>query len=422
MAVLDQEEAKKFLLGKAEDKYDFFMKATELSRISYSFASTAEKLDILSMSRSKIASGLGRKEEQVQELKRKCEEHEKLAKLKLKHMQAQLAYAWAYHATVAREYDNAMETLQAYEEKARVREEKVAELEREARDPTDEEAIRRNRIEALMAECQAQAALKNDLESRLRELLAPLKRLERDQKTLQKDRADIERKLANSKKRLQEARAQILEQEGSKESEQAKRVASLQEIDNELAELEAQTNTKKQAVANALRAYEELEPHVHSARKSVQNISDKLAAIRNTLNSLKASSGDNFALFGPRVRSVYEKVEQAKRQRLFKGPVVGPIGHYVKVLPGKEAYAPVAEKAINSRTLDRFIVTNTDDRRLLQKLREQAGCGVSGQELVIIYILKKRIHSHPRRHISFSKHGCNMFCWIVGLRNFSDWK
>lgn len=34
MAVLDQENSKKFILGTEKDKYDFFLKATDLGRIS----------------------------------------------------------------------------------------------------------------------------------------------------------------------------------------------------------------------------------------------------------------------------------------------------------------------------------------------------------------------------------------------------
>ena len=47
VAVLDQEEAKKFLTGKAEDKYAFFMKATELERVDRTYAETIDKVESL---------------------------------------------------------------------------------------------------------------------------------------------------------------------------------------------------------------------------------------------------------------------------------------------------------------------------------------------------------------------------------------
>jgi peptidoglycan hydrolase CwlO-like protein len=58
----------------------------------------------------------------------------------------------------------------------------------------------------------------------------------------------------------------------------------------------------------------------------------------------------------------------------FQGPVIGPIGAYVKIVAGKEKFAPIAEFALGNGTLDRFIVTNDHDRKTFQKIRRNAGC------------------------------------------------
>lgn len=58
----------------------------------------------------------------------------------------------------------------------------------------------------------------------------------------------------------------------------------------------------------------------------------------------------------------------------FRGPVVGPIGTHIKIAPGKEQYAQVAELALGNGVLDRFIVTNDADRKLLMKIRREVGC------------------------------------------------
>ena len=63
-----------------------------------------------------------------------------------------------------------------------------------------------------------------------------------------------------------------------------------------------------------------------------------------------------------------------KYKRRFKGPVVGPIGAYVKVVAGKEVFASIAEFALGPGTLDRFIVTCDHDRKLFQQIRQEAGC------------------------------------------------
>jgi hypothetical protein len=71
---------------------------------------------------------------------------------------------------------------------------------------------------------------------------------------------------------------------------------------------------------------------------------------------------------------LFLKIEQAKSSNKFKGPVVGPVGKYIKIAPGKEDYAQLAELAIGFGMLDRFIVTNDHDRQLLNTFRGKAGC------------------------------------------------
>ena len=67
-------------------------------------------------------------------------------------------------------------------------------------------------------------------------------------------------------------------------------------------------------------------------------------------------------------------MEEAKKKGKFRGPVVGPIGHYIKISPGKEDWAALAEVAIGSGMLDRFVVTNSHDRDTVQSIRQRAKC------------------------------------------------
>jgi chromosome segregation ATPase len=86
-----------------------------------------------------------------------------------------------------------------------------------------------------------------------------------------------------------------------------------------------------------------------------------------------------------------QQVDRFVQQRRFKGPVLGPIGAYVKIVQGKEQFAPIAELAIGNGALDRFIVTNDHDRKLFQKIRKDAGCR---QECGVF-----QMHQHPRYNI-----------------------
>jgi len=67
------------------------------------------------------------------------------------------------------------------------------------------------------------------------------------------------------------------------------------------------------------------------------------------------------------------QVEGCKRKRQFKGEVIGPVGSFLKIVPGKEKYADLAEMAVGN-SLDRWIVTCDHDRKVVDSLRKKAGC------------------------------------------------
>ena len=163
-----------------------------------------------------------------------------------------------------------------------------------------------------------------------------------------------------------------MEREGSKESDAAKRIQRLQKAEDSLGELKTEYDQTKQEVTDSLRAYEELEPHVHQATINVQDVERRLYAIDSRIQSLESGPGDSLAVFGQRVPQLRKLVDNHKRQ--FHGPVKGPIGSFLKIASGKEAYGKLAELGLGSGVLDRFIVTNDHDRKVLQNLRNQAGC------------------------------------------------
>jgi structural maintenance of chromosomes protein 6 len=95
--VLDQEEAKKFLTGKAEDKYEFFMKATELARVDRSYANTLDTVVELQGINIRRKEGLQSAYEHVEDLKKKWNEHQELGKLETKKLQLGAEFAWAVY-------------------------------------------------------------------------------------------------------------------------------------------------------------------------------------------------------------------------------------------------------------------------------------------------------------------------------------
>ena len=306
----------------------------------------------------------------VLELKKKWEQHKELDQMEIKMDKLQIKYAWALYLEKKAEYDEAYEKMMVFQERAKIKQDELTQQEASQVDPAEEKRKVAERMEALTEAAREQAALKQQYDQQLKDQLMPYKALERQEGQMKKTLRDAQQNLQTAKKRLQAVRDEVRAHD--QESEEARRTEALQKAEDELAQAREQTDVLTQAVADANRAYEEVEPQVQNATQLRKQAEKQLYGVEKNLQNLEHSSQDKMAVFGHRVSKVKGLVERAKRQ--FRGPVLGPLGAYLKMAPGKEAFAGVAELAIGSNSMDRFIVTNDHDRALFQKIRLEAGC------------------------------------------------
>lgn len=97
VAVLDQEEAKKFLTGKAEDKYSFFEKATDLERLDRSYVAVQDNLNELDETKNNVECSLGPARDNVKKLKAEWEQFKQLEKLEDELCLLRAQYAWSVY-------------------------------------------------------------------------------------------------------------------------------------------------------------------------------------------------------------------------------------------------------------------------------------------------------------------------------------
>jgi chromosome segregation ATPase len=109
VAILDQEEAKKFLTGKSEDKYAFFMKATELERIDRTIAATTDQVMELQEQEQRMAQSLFADKELMLSTKRQLEQHQEIGKLQTKLSGMEESLAWAFYQEAKKNLDEQLE-------------------------------------------------------------------------------------------------------------------------------------------------------------------------------------------------------------------------------------------------------------------------------------------------------------------------
>lgn len=273
-------------------------------------------------------------------------------------------------------------------------------------DPNEE---RRNNLEALTNEAREMSDKKRELEKKLKEEEEPQKAVRRQIKHMKNDERRIAASLLEANQRLQKKRDEIAAKAGSAQSDQARRNQRMQEAEEKLNIEKNRRDELKQAVTDSYNAYEELEPEVYAAHQMVSQLQNQLKGIDSKIRAMQSSSGNSLQIFGQRCSKVKQMVDKAIQRGEFRGPVLGPIGFYCKIQPGKDSFATLAELAIGNGFLDRFIVFNHGDRKRFQQIRRDAGCqmdcGIFQQ------------HQHPRYRIPEPPQGVETVATVVSIQN-----
>lgn len=373
VAVLDQEEAKKFLTGKAEDKYMFFTKATDLERMDRHYATVMDDIQDTEEKKLRIQQSLKPLAGNVKKLKAEYDELAKLDKLEKKSAELGVKFAWAVYAECKAYLDESQDMLVKIEAK----ETKVqADIERLSSNPNhgaDEETTLKNEMYALTEEAAEAKEKYLELVGALKKAEAPKKQKERDIAQIDREIESRVRDLKNAERELENIRREIVRKTGSALSEEARRATRMKEAEEQQIELKNNLEEWYKDIEVAQRMYEENEPRENAKKSQVELINRQIHGVKSKIQSLQNSEGSSMAMFGPKTVEVFRLVEQAKKSGKFQGEVIGPIGHYLKIVQGKEEYAALAEAAFSIK-LDRFIVTNDHDRNVFMSIRKQAKC------------------------------------------------
>jgi len=376
VAVLDQEEAKKFLTGKAEDKYAFFMKATELERIDRSYASTQDTVYELEETNNRIRDSLKPASDNVKKLEKEWENCQELEKLEGSIGDQRILYAWSFVKELQKNVQKEEKILNMLNAKLAQRSEEFEQF-KDINSGAQEEHIKslNDKMALLTEEAQQARSNKLDMAENVRKAMAPVKKTERELKDCKRDGVLAKRRIVAATNRLKNARDEILKNAGNAESEEARRTEMMEQTESSISEDKVKLEKQKTSVAQCLNDYDELEPHVDQAKSNVNAVNVQMHAVLKRGNELKSTAGSrSLAVFGPKCATMAKKVEEARKSGRFRGPVAGPIGSFIKVAPGKEHLAKLAEKALGNGMLDRFVVTTDSDRKLYMKLRQDAGC------------------------------------------------
>ncbi len=362
VSVLDQPSAKSFLQGSNRDKYNFFMRATDLERYHTALVETKEAIDINNDKASFGKMQCQILQEKVETLRQIREQFQKVEELRADVMRVKELCYWAclkeandevalQGSKIAEEEENLQQLILACKDKEATIHKREAEVQR-----------LKDRLPSFAKDMeQSKQALKLAKEEKRKKSqavnvqLEEIEGIERDIRKGSENRQNLTMQIA--KMREEDVRRASTE-------ELRKTRETLELVSREILQVQdtviPRLGEKQSACESKV---EQLEPSHKDCTTALRELKDGLEWEKLQLLSIK--KGMNATRFGgQQMLNLIDKIRKHK----FSTDPIGPIGTHIQMNDGIDnVYKKIIEEGL-SRVIHSFIVASTSDMRTLQTL------------------------------------------------------
>ncbi|TIB65355.1 hypothetical protein E3P77_02739 [Wallemia ichthyophaga] len=364
MNVLSQDQARQFLSAShAKEKYDFFLKGTQLTQLSDEYQLISENISSARDATVHKKERLPALEEAANRAHSRYKEATKARDQQHKLLELKNELAWSVPAAMQRDIDA---------------EEKDYEVARQ-RMVAIEEALQTAEMDyqETQAEVQKYESITMDEDSQLNAL--------RKEKEALNDHFKVHKtKLQNNRKEeadlnhyLNEIQTTIRDFENQKNEEYARlqidHNAQNDETRRKMDELQEQIELHNQSELEALSNVDEMRNQSEALSNEFADLKrqksgweSNIQQSQQDINQIRASQNDRQAAFGNKMPEIIREIE---RQQWNEKPI-GPLGRYVKLVDNK--WSKVLESVLGG-TLNAFACSNFQDRKKLLGILKRHG-------------------------------------------------
>lgn len=388
VCVLDQQSAKSFIQGKEGDKYNFYLRATELKRLQSEYEESVKQIRLIKTNLKSAKAGLpelkARRDVLLEALQR-CEELEKNAEnLRMKKIDLE----WAMLRDAELVLDERSHDVEIAQEKLKRREEKLNRYkEKDVQCSTRVETLRQQ-VEPEREEMRRLDQIRRDTIRKKQEAIKAVKMANRKVD-------EVKRSIATCEERRRVVQTQLKELLGQTGdlSDDAKLRTRQREIEGEIASAQRfmhETQARIHKESNTLSVAETRRKQVDDALSQARRV---LRVTETELRKIESQQERKVVVYGASMPRLLDAIKRA--QRRFHRTPVGPIGMFVNL---KERKWARAVERVTAGTLRRFVVHDTHDRLELEKLARQVKCNNLG--IIVSSFTAKKIppdHMIPDR-------------------------
>ncbi|CBJ48924.1 smc-like protein [Ectocarpus siliculosus] len=365
VAVLDQENSKKFILGTEKDKYEFFLKATDLGRISDYIEEAGEYITKMKNGSDAASHQYRRSKDRISALKHEYKAFQELEKLERTMWAIQEHIEWAVVSAAEEKVkklrlDTTAKTL--LRDKLN---EKIAEFNKEIADTEARKLEVNARLNAGVAETARLKQVLIKAKEEFRKAESPLRDLRTQRTSLETERKDKMKAKDALSRDLNLAREAAVR--AATDGEERLLHEKIQEADHSLAGVGHQQASRggEEYLFELRRAANQAEEMAHKAKEELQACDKDVRSRQAEANRLQTETFNPLSALGSHMPALVRRISQNADK--FHSPPVGPIGASIQLKEEYKGFRVCIEGHL-SRHLNNFVVSCHQDRATLMRI------------------------------------------------------
>lgn len=388
ICILNQEVSKTFLHSKRpEDKFDLFMKATNLESIANDYDEAGESHQSWKECNETKTLSFKLLESEYQSCKEKSSFLENRAKLN--DMRASLNTELIYAITRDNEENvsNLEKAIQDITEKIEEQEKVVADREKKKKRHAEEIQLSQSKKDDSLKECDD---AKRDLEDIQSKEMAEKQNqigIESNVESCRRRIRGYEADKIDLEKSITEVRQQ-LESQNNNDQDMERRRMELERLEREIPAELAREKTIRQGSHQLDASMMQIREEIQNYNFKCNGLKDRLAMCNAHLRRLKNGQEDSLRKYGDPVIKVRQKIEELRAR--FKRKPIGPLGYHLKLK--EQAIAPALEILLGKNALA-FVCDNSQDMAVLNQIIKDCYRGMPHARQPIVIARK-----YGRRH------------------------
>jgi len=380
MNILNQDLARQFISSSTpEEKYNFFLKGTQLSQLNEDLELVRERIDKIERIIKLKTEVLPEMKKTIKRIKMECKDMMAIQNLEKTSKELKKQITWATIEEQENKLHEEEEHFKTETKNLKIRVNKVHKIQEELKPYNKKLEENRDKIVELTKKNDPINEKKKEIEYNLKEIQKKhgnLKR-ENDKMTLTMTRLvnqknEFEEKINEEKKKI----------ENINNNERGKQETEIEELNKFINELTNKITEIKNDLVNNNREIMQVKNYKIEYEKEYQMLNNEIDNLNRSIRQLQSQKKNRVRAFHDRYPEILNTIEEYDRRGMWKkGKPVGPFGMYITIKNKK--WSTMIETLLRN-FVSAMGVFSHEDRALMQSILNKYKCNAA------IYVCKKK--------------------------------